>query len=148
MVTALLLRHYKNYGNVRFIPLMNDPDHMFTIYIGNNGVGKSAVLEALDLALNGSSHRAWNITQGQKKTEAFVCPIFLIPQKSIASSKKHDIEVVSNYFWSDAPDKSAVAISSPEIKSFINQCLLNKASPKITNSFGYPRREVTLLRIR
>lgn len=120
MVTALLLRHYKNYGNVRFIPLIDDTDHMFTIYIGNNGVGKSAVLEALDLALNGSSHRAWNITQGQKKTEAFVCPIFLISKKSIASSKKRDIEAVSNYFWSDEPDKSAVVNSSSEIKSFID----------------------------
>ena len=41
MIVGLLLRHYKNYANIRFIKLINDTDHMFSIYIGNNGVGKS-----------------------------------------------------------------------------------------------------------
>ena len=113
------MRHYKNYGNVRFVPIMNDTNHMFTIYIGNNGVGKSAILEAIDLALNGG-HRAWNVTQGEKKTEAYICPLFLIPKSSIPSAKRKDIELVSNYFWGDEPDKSSVAISSPEIKLFID----------------------------
>lgn len=118
MITGLLMRHYKNYGNVRFVPIMNDTNHMFTVYIGNNGVGKSAILEALDLVLNG--HRVWNVTQGEKKTEAFICPLFLIPRSIIPSAKRKDIELVSNYFWSDEPDKSSVAISSPEIKLFID----------------------------
>lgn len=33
MITGLLMRHYKNYGNVRFVPIMNDTNHMFTVYI-------------------------------------------------------------------------------------------------------------------
>ncbi len=92
-----MMRHYKNYGNVRFIPLMNDIDHMFSVYIGNNGVGKSAILEAIDLVLN--NQRAWNVTLGQKKTEAFICPLFLIPKKNIPSAKKTGIETVSRFFW-------------------------------------------------
>jgi len=52
MISGLLLRHYKNYANVRFVPVVNDEEHKFTVYIGNNGVGKSAVLEALDAVLN------------------------------------------------------------------------------------------------
>ncbi len=118
MITGLLMRHYKNYNNVRFVPIINDTNHMFTVYIGNNGVGKSAILEALDLVLNGG-HRAWNVTQGEKRTDAFICPLFLIPKSSIPSAKRKDIELVSNYFWGDEPDKSSVTKSSPEIKLFI-----------------------------
>lgn len=117
MIIALLMRHYKNYGNVRFVPLTNDINHMFTMYIGNNGVGKSAILEALDLVMNG--HRVWNITQGEKKTEAFVCPVFMIPRSLVPSSRKKDIELVSSYFWGEESAKSSVVISSQEIKAFI-----------------------------
>lgn len=117
MITALLMRHYKNYGNVRFVPIMDDNNHMYTVYIGNNGIGKSAILEALDLVMN--DHRTWNITQGEKKTEAFVCPVFLIPKTNIPSTKKKDIEIVSNYFWSDEPDRSSIGTSSNAIKLFI-----------------------------
>lgn len=118
MIVSLLMRHYKNYSNMRFIPLLNDTEHMFTVYIGNNGVGKSAILEALDLVMNG--RRLWNVAQGEKKTEAFICPVFLIPKSSIHSAKKKDIELVSDYFWSEEPDKSNVAVSSEEIKAFIS----------------------------
>lgn len=118
MITGLLMRHYKNYGNVRFVPIIGDTDHMFSVYIGNNGVGKSAILEALDLVMNG--RRGWNITQGEKKTEAFVCPIFLIQKNAIPPAKKRDVERVSDYFWSEEPDKSSVVSSSSEIKAFID----------------------------
>ena len=40
MIAGLLLRHYKNYANVRFVPVANDTEHKFSVYIGNNGVGK------------------------------------------------------------------------------------------------------------
>lgn len=97
MITALLMRHYKNYENVRFVPLIEDTNRMFTVYIGNNGVGKSAILEALDLVMN--DRRQWNVTQGAKKTEAFVCPLFLIPKASISTTKKQDVKIVSDFFW-------------------------------------------------
>ena len=117
MITALLMRHYKNYGNVRFVPLVDDTKHMFSVYIGNNGVGKSAILEALDLAMNG--HRQWNITQGEKKTEAFVCPLFLIPKVSIASNKRGDIEAISNFFWDLKQDTTSGVFSAQATKEFI-----------------------------
>lgn len=82
MIAAILIRNYKNYANLNFIPIANDIENMF---IGNNGVGKSAVLEAIDLFFN---NRTWNVTQGTKKTEAYVCPLFLVPKSSVSSSKK------------------------------------------------------------
>jgi len=90
MIVGLLFRHYKNYGNIRFIPIIDDTNHKFSIFIGNNGVGKSAILEALDSALN--NHRTWNTTQGEKKSESFICPLFMIPKNSIPAAKKRTLK--------------------------------------------------------
>jgi ABC-type Mn2+/Zn2+ transport system ATPase subunit len=118
MITGLLLRHYKNYENQRFIPLMDCPDHMFSIYIGNNGVGKSAILEALNEAF--CNHRQWNVTQGVKKTDSYICPVFLIPKAQITGKVKANVEAVSNFFWSDEPDKNANVSTTAALKSFID----------------------------
>ena len=92
MIAAILIRNYKNYANLNFIPIANDIENMFSMFIGNNGVGKSAVLEAIDFFNN----RTWNVTQGTKKTEAYVCPLFLVPKSSVSSSKKQYLNI--NYY--------------------------------------------------
>lgn len=51
MIAAVLLRHYKNYGNVKFVPICDNANYRYSVYVGNNGVGKSAILEALDVEL-------------------------------------------------------------------------------------------------
>lgn len=78
MIAAVLLRHYKNYGNVKFVPICDNANYRYSVYVGNNGVGKSAILEALDVELNG---RFWNVTFNMKKSEAFICPLFLIEKR-------------------------------------------------------------------
>lgn len=40
MITALLVRNIKNYGNVNFIPICDD-SYSYSIFVGNNGVGKA-----------------------------------------------------------------------------------------------------------
>lgn len=72
MTAAILIRNYKNYANLNFIPIANDIENMFSMFIGNNGVGKSAVLEAIDLFFN---NRTWNVTQGTKKNRSLCLPI-------------------------------------------------------------------------
>lgn len=96
MIAGILLRHYKNYGNLKFIPICDSAEYMYSIYVGNNGVGKSAILEALDVVLN---DRYWNVTIGMKKIEAYVCPLFLIEKKKVTDAKKHLFECVSDFFW-------------------------------------------------
>lgn len=48
MIAAVMLRHYKNYENVNFLPISDNVDCKYTVYVGNNGVGKSGILESLD----------------------------------------------------------------------------------------------------
>ena len=43
MISGILLRHYKNYGNLKFIPICDSTEYMYSVYVGNNGVGKSAI---------------------------------------------------------------------------------------------------------
>ena len=64
MIIGILLKNYKIYGGVKYIPVTNN--HNFIAYIGDNGVGKSSILEALDTYFNG---REWNITKGASTTE-------------------------------------------------------------------------------
>ena len=117
MIVGLLLRHYKNYGNLKFIPVVDDIAHKFSVYIGNNGVGKSAILEALDVVLN--NHKIWNTTLGEKKSEAFICPLFLISKSSIPTAKKADFDMVSNYFWSDALEKNASIVRTAALNELL-----------------------------
>lgn len=117
MIVGLLLRHYKNYGNIKFIPVGENIKNKFSVYIGNNGVGKSAILEAIDSALN--NHRVWNTTQGEKKSEAYICPLFLIPKNKVPTNKKNDFEIVSNYFWSDAPEKNPNIVRAAGVSEFL-----------------------------
>ena len=78
MVVGLLCRHYKIYQGLNFIPICNDYESSFSLFIGNNAVGKSSVLESLNTFFNNTT---WNITKNTKKDEAFVAPIFLIEKK-------------------------------------------------------------------
>ena len=95
MIAAVMLRHYKNYENVNFLPISDNVDCKYTVYVGNNGVGKSGILESLDVVLN---NREWNITSGAKKSEAYICPIFLIRKDSV-SNHLNEYAFISNYYW-------------------------------------------------
>ena len=95
MLAGLLIRNIKNYGNLNFIPICNC-SYMYSVFVGNNGVGKSAVLEAIDVFFN---EKEWNTTTGMKRTEAYICPVFLISKKSITNKNANVFEAVSEVLW-------------------------------------------------
>ena len=102
MITALFVRHYKIYQGLYFIPICNDYNNKYSTLIGNNGVGKSSVLEALDTFFNNTS---WNKNKKGKKDEAFIAPVFLIKKEELNevlgnnSKEKEFVEFLSGYFW-------------------------------------------------
>lgn len=78
MIFGLLFRNYKCYSGINYIPVSEG--HLFSAYIGENGVGKSSILEALDTFFNGA---AWNVnndavSNGLSTRKPFICPIFLL----------------------------------------------------------------------
>lgn len=112
MIAGVLLRNYKNYGNIKFIPICDSTEYMYSVYVGNNGVGKSAILEALDVVLN---DRYWNVTIGMKKGDAYICPLFLIKKSKVSNAVKHLFECVSEFFWKVDENVNPNVKGNPEL---------------------------------
>ena len=56
MIFGMLLRNFKTYYGINYIPISEG--YYFTTYIGENGVGKSSILEALNTYFNNTD---WNV---------------------------------------------------------------------------------------
>jgi predicted ATP-dependent endonuclease of OLD family len=93
MIIGLQVRHFKAYKNKKYIPIGHE--HNFVAYSGENGSGKSSILEALDTFLN---NKTWLITKDSIASDSYICPLFLIP-KDNASRLTSYFEIASDYFW-------------------------------------------------
>ena len=99
MIIGIFQRHYKIYKGASFIPLHSEKPNSFTTFIGNNGSGKSSILESLDYFFN---NREFNINNSSVKSEAFVAPLILLSEdqlKLFNSSNQELIKEVSNFLW-------------------------------------------------
>ncbi|WP_346917376.1 AAA family ATPase [Clostridium sp.] len=109
MIAGMFVRHYKIYQGVYFIPICNDYNKKYSVFIGNNGVGKSSVFEALNTFFNNGY---WNKNKQGKKDEAFIAPLFLIEKKKFNErfAQKPEalkfIQVLSDYFWNERPESN------------------------------------------
>lgn len=124
MITSLFLRHFKIYKGITFVPISEGCG--FSSLIGENGVGKSSVLEALDFAINKKNNIDWPINN-EAKTEGglsgsnipFIAPIFLIKKDFLKKSKKDDLEnyekalKLSDFLW-----KTKVKTKSSSLDEF------------------------------
>lgn len=83
MIIGIFLRYFKTYSGTNYIPLSSGSN--FCGLIGNNGIGKSSILESLDSFFNGKS---WNINTGLKKASAntagsHIVPVFMIRKEEL-----------------------------------------------------------------
>ncbi|WP_435337770.1 hypothetical protein [Acinetobacter sp. LH3_13] len=94
MIVGIFLRHIKTYKGINFIPLSDG--EKFCGLVGNNGIGKSTILEALDKIF--LSHKEWNINLSHNKSQddsniPYIVPIFLIEKDKVTFDAK-ELEVV------------------------------------------------------
>ncbi|MEI3786744.1 AAA family ATPase [Klebsiella pneumoniae] len=68
MISGLFLRNFKNYENINFIPFWTSENDRMTIFAGDNGAGKSAILESMNCLMNNIDSKEWAYSIGQKKT--------------------------------------------------------------------------------
>ncbi|NQZ06719.1 MAG: AAA family ATPase [Algicola sp.] len=100
MIIGLFLKHVKAYKGINFVPV--GVKYRFVTYVGENGAGKSSILEALDAFFN---CKAYPINKGAisdsirtQGNEPFITPIFLIDKSRVPRQKK-EFEKISHFFW-------------------------------------------------
>lgn len=82
MLVGCLVRHFKVYENVVFTPITLGVDGNLAVFTGNNGVGKSSILEAINHFFHQSK---WIVNSNAKKSEAYIAPLFLIKKDDFES---------------------------------------------------------------
>lgn len=107
MLVGVFLRHFKIYKGARYIPFgLNDLEN-FNLFIGQNGAGKSSILESLDCFFNNGE---FIVHFSEKKTEAFVAPLFLIKKDEVNKFDKNVqkiIPIISELLFNVDQGKSA-----------------------------------------
>lgn len=99
MIIGLFTRHYKIYKGAQYIPFGLKNVEKFNLFIGNNGAGKSSILEALDTFFN---NREFTVNNTEKKDECFVAPLFLISKDKLSKYSKNSkqvIPIISEFFF-------------------------------------------------
>jgi len=107
MLIGVYVKNFKCYQGRHFVPCFSlDQNGKFVSYLGNNGVGKSAILEALDAFFSKKPHWYRNKDSKKGSSECFVAPVFLVENKKYSKdvldisdklSKNIKIEVSDNY---------------------------------------------------
>ena len=103
MILAAILRNYKCYKGINLIPFCSDDVQDMNIIIGNNGVGKSAILEGMDTFFNDAPWIPNKDVKG-KNNEVAVGAVLLIQKVFVDSQldtrEKSIAGEISEYFWS------------------------------------------------
>lgn len=101
MIIGLFLRNYKCYKGINYISFFSNEPKNLKVIIGNNGVGKSSILEALNTFFNDTE---WTVNSESKENDSFVGGLFLMNKAKADSILVSDqlIEImshISSTFW-------------------------------------------------
>jgi ABC-type cobalamin/Fe3+-siderophores transport system ATPase subunit len=96
MIIGTFLRYYKTYQGINYIPITDEDK--FCGLVGNNGIGKSSVLESLDTFFNS---RPWNFNTATKKsgksvTKPQIVPVFLLERSYFDSDDLEKAELLNS----------------------------------------------------
>lgn len=81
MIFGVFLKNFKCYQGTQYIPSFGENSNQFVTYLGDNGVGKSAVLEGLNAFFSKKPHWIRNTESKKGASESFIAPIFLVDKK-------------------------------------------------------------------
>lgn len=124
MIIGIILRNFKTYKNINYIPLSNGES--FSGLIGANGIGKSSILEALDCFFN---NRSWNINVNRSSSgdeSCYIVPIFCITKNKFkATELKEKAESYSNLIWGLMSSSLTPNLINTNYKEYIEQIKIN-----------------------
>ena len=101
MILAVILKNYKCYKGITFIPLRQNIHQNMNMIIGDNGVGKSSVLESMNTFFNDAP---WILNKDSSDVnDAFVGILFLLKKDQLPNSfSDNDLSLlnkISEYYW-------------------------------------------------
>lgn len=116
----MLIRNIKTYSGINYVPLTFGQS--FCSLLGNNGIGKSSILEALDCIFN---NRQWNhnVTvrkSGLANAKPHIVPIYLIKESSMTSPNKEYAKKISDYVW-NSTEADVLSQNKIHFKAFQEQ---------------------------
>lgn len=133
MIAGVFINGFKSYSQASYVPICENDKYKFSTIIGKNGIGKSAILEALNFFFK---QAPWNEYKGEKpsksKEDKFVSPVFLIQKKSIhiwlenhpeyrrrATETISDLKEMSEFLWENSDDYFKGGAKKGHTESFI-----------------------------
>ncbi|MCM6995952.1 AAA family ATPase, partial [Enterobacter roggenkampii] len=78
MIVGLFLRNFKIYKNMNFIPFVTSEKDRMSIFAGDNGAGKSTILESIHCLMNNIDSKEWAYTVGQKGNDSNLLIVFYV----------------------------------------------------------------------
>lgn len=100
MIIAAILRNYKCYKGIHCISFVPSVPQKMNVIIGDNGTGKSSILEALDSFFNDAP---WIINTSSNKDDVSVGVVFWVKKtrlkRALSSSEIALLENLSDAYW-------------------------------------------------
>lgn len=130
MIIGTVVRNIKTYSGINYIPLTFGQS--FCGLVGNNGIGKSSILEALDCLFNG---RQWNHNiivkkSGFSTTRPHIVPVFILKPTEVGSDNIELAKKLSDYVW-DLEESDIISQNRDHFKVFKDQLtILNREFDK------------------
>ncbi|WP_231424961.1 AAA family ATPase [Pedobacter sp. Leaf250] len=109
MIVSIFLRHFKVYKGINYLPISEG--YRFSSIIGENGCGKSSILEALDFCFNKKGATDWPVNNDAKSDGIsgdnfpYIVPVYLIHKSKLRNEAKADSEqfakakLLSDFLW-------------------------------------------------
>ncbi len=109
MIAGVLLRNYKYFYGINYIELLNNTSNL-TFLIGDNGVGKSTILEALNTFFNKEEWKVNNkaYRDKQDKRKAYIAPFFLINKELVDKQSISLLQQISDFVINDLCDNRSI----------------------------------------
>lgn len=118
MIVGLFLRNFKTYQGINFIPISNGEP--FNGLIGDNGVGKSSTLEALNSFFNNNqwiyhiSHKRHSLNT----IRPHIVPLFLIKKSKVPENMREIFQCISDIIQLN--DSKIYGSSKPQYQVLMN----------------------------
>lgn len=139
MIVGIFLRYFKTYQGINYIPI-TDKDK-FCGLVGENGIGKSSILEALDCFFNS---KEWNFhtatkKSGKQSTKPSIVPVFLIQKKFFKeASEEFNKALLLSDFVLNAVEENVALSTKSHMKRFMEHRDLIKSNINIDDYFLLP----------